>query len=285
MPNLYTVAQVADNVYNISENITDRPIKFSQQLVIGTQRAALIDAGFGIDAGLVDEIRKLTAKPVMCLLTHGDPDHTGGAVWFDQVYMNPADDAILRDAFAPAFRLHAVDVASGHNQALVAHMQAAMSPQANLTYRPVQDGDRFDLGGTVLQALATPGHSLGSMCYVDIAHHLAFTGDSLATMVMSELYDIRCASLATWQTGLRRLQEMLGDSAQLFSGHRTDAFAEHTLSQLISGVDAIIAGDTQNDAPITTMPNGNVQDTAQMQPRIHRLPDSPLVVMYNALNL
>ncbi|WP_054662630.1 MBL fold metallo-hydrolase [Lacticaseibacillus camelliae] len=103
MKNLYTLTQVDPGVYNISENITDRPIKFSQQLVVGTQRAAMIDAGFGIDRDLLKEIRKITQLPVICLLTHGDPDHTGGAELFDQVYMNPADDAVMKPRLIRAF--------------------------------------------------------------------------------------------------------------------------------------------------------------------------------------
>lgn len=162
MDNLYTVTQVADNVYNISDNIMERPIKFSQQVVVGSEKAALIDAGFGIDHELVTVIRTITKKPIICLLTHGDPDHTGGASLFDTVYMNPADDSIMQAGIVPEFRLHAVAVASGQNQELVVHMQATMPQATTLTYQAIQDGDIIDLGDRKLQALATPGHSLGS---------------------------------------------------------------------------------------------------------------------------
>lgn len=285
MNDLYTVTQVAPNVYNISENITDRPINFSQQLVVGTKRAAMIDAGFGIDQDLLTEIRKITDLPVICLLTHGDPDHTGGAALFDEVDMNPADDDIMKAAFDPAFRLHAVDVASGHNTALVAHMKAAMPQATSFTYQPVQDGDTFRLGGRTLVALVLPGHSADSMVYADLSHHIGFTGDSLATLTMSELYDQRCPSLTVWAQGLANLQEQLGDEAQLFSGHRTDAFPPHILSTLQAGVAAIKAGASTTDTPITQMPTGAVSDTQSMHPRAHQLTNSPFVIMYNALNI
>lgn len=285
MKNLYTITPAAAGVYNISENITDRPIKFSQQLVVGKQRAALIDAGFGIDSDLLTEIRKLTTLPVICLLTHGDPDHTGGAVLFDNVYMNPADDALMKAAFDPRFRLHAVDVASGHNAELVAHMKAAEPQDAGFSYQPVHDGDTFALGGTVLTALALPGHSAGSMVYVDVDRRLGFTGDSLATLTMSELYDARCPSLTNWADGLAKLQQLVGDDAQLYSGHRVDAFPPHLLSTLIQGVAAIKAGANQTDTPITQMPTGPVSDSASMHPRTHQLAGTPFVIMYNALNL
>ncbi|MCX2456068.1 MBL fold metallo-hydrolase [Lacticaseibacillus nasuensis] len=285
MENLYTMTQVATRVYNISENITERPIKFSQQLVVGTKRAAMIDAGFGIDRDLLTEIRKITNLPLICLLTHGDPDHTGGAELFDRVYLNPADDAVMKAGFDPRFRLHAIDVASGHNAQLVAHMQADEPQDSSFDYLPVADGDTFDLGNTTLTAVAMPGHSAGSMAYVDVARRLGFTGDSLATLTMSELYDARCPSLTTWQTSLVKLKQLVGDNAKLFSGHRVDAFPEHVLSTLIQGVAEIKATAGRGDLPITQMPTGPVTDSATMQPRSHRIADTPFVVMYNAHNL
>ena len=286
MKDLYTVTEVAPKVYNISENITSRPIKFSQQLVVGSERAVLIDASFGIDGDLVTEIRKITDKPIFLLLTHGDPDHTGGASLFDEVYMSPADDALMKSAFNPAFRLHAIDVASGHNAELVAHMTNDEPQAKSFDYKPVTDGMTFDLGGITLEAVATPGHSMGSMTFVDVANHYAFSGDGLATMVMSELYETRCASLTVWAESLRKLQDVLaGDDSKIFSGHRLDAFPAGTLRALIDAVDDIKSGKTSDDQPITNMPNGNVSDNDQMHPRTHKIANSPMVVMYNALNI
>ncbi|WP_125981735.1 MBL fold metallo-hydrolase [Loigolactobacillus iwatensis] len=285
MNDLYTITQVGEHVYNITENITDRPIKFAQQLVVGEDKAALIDASFGIDTDLIKIIRQVTTKPIICLLTHGDPDHTGGASLFESVYMNPTDDEIMKAAFAPAERLHDVDIASGHNQALVTHMKEKMPTAAFFNYQPLQDGDRFDLGGITLQAVALPGHSKGSMCFVDAANHYGFTGDSLATAVMSELYDTRCASLTAWENAIHQLKAIVGDQAQLFSGHRADAFPAGSLTMLEKGIAEIKAGKTAADQPLTKMPTGAVKDTETMHPRAHRSENSPFIIMYNELNV
>ncbi|AMV61647.1 Hypothetical protein ADU71_2123 [Pediococcus damnosus] len=247
MDNLYTVTPVNDQVYVISENITTRPIKFAQQLIVGKNKAALIDAGFGIDRELLNVIRQITTKPLVCLLTHGDPDHTGGASLFGSVYMNPADDEIMKAAFAPADRLHDVDIASGHNEALVAHMETSMPQATSFNYQPLQDGDTFDLGGIILQAVGMPGHSKGSMCFVDVKNHVGFTGDGIATATMCELYDSRCASLTTWETAIHKLHNLIGDQAQLFSGHRIDAFPVSVLSMLENNIDEIKAGKVEAD--------------------------------------
>ena len=89
------------------------------------------------------------------VLTHGHNDHinaavplrdlTGAPIWF-----NPADrmlwDAVYPDAF----------------------------PDEELG-----DGTRFEVAGTELTALATPGHSPGSTCLHAFTLNTVFTGDTL----------------------------------------------------------------------------------------------------------
>jgi glyoxylase-like metal-dependent hydrolase (beta-lactamase superfamily II) len=42
----------------------------------------------------------------------------------------------------------------------------------------VKDGERLDLGGRTLEVLQTPGHTPDSMCLLDAANGLLFTGDT-----------------------------------------------------------------------------------------------------------
>jgi glyoxylase-like metal-dependent hydrolase (beta-lactamase superfamily II) len=104
-------------------------------------------------APIVDAIggRRVTA----IVLTHGHNDHitaavalreaTGAEVWF-----NPAD-RMLWD---------------------VVHPNTA--PDQELT-----EGSRFDVAGTTLVAVATPGHSPGSTCLYAAGLGTVFTGDTL----------------------------------------------------------------------------------------------------------
>lgn len=43
----------------------------------------------------------------------------------------------------------------------------------------IHDGERFDLGGTTLRAVATPGHTRGHMVFIDDAAGVALTGDHI----------------------------------------------------------------------------------------------------------
>ena len=95
--------------------------------------------------------RKVTA----IVLTHGHNDHLSAAVALRQatgaeIWFNPAD-RMLWDA------VHA-DSAPDHDLA---------------------EGTTFDVAGTTLTAIATPGHSPGSTCLLAADLGTVFTGDTL----------------------------------------------------------------------------------------------------------
>ena len=61
-------------------------------LIEGEEKAALVDTGCGI-GDLAGEVRALTDKPLIILLTHTHFDHDGGVFEFPgvPVYVNPLD--------------------------------------------------------------------------------------------------------------------------------------------------------------------------------------------------
>jgi len=94
-----------------------------------------------------------TVKAV--LLTHGHDDHIRFARQFADlaqapVLMNPADQMLWETLFP------------------------GTTPDG-----PVSDGDSFEVAGTALVALHTPGHSPGSTCFYARSLGTVFTGDTL----------------------------------------------------------------------------------------------------------
>ena len=121
-------------------------------LVGDDDEVLVIDAPHDV-APIVDAIGGRTVTAIV--LTHGHNDHltaavalreaTGAPIWF-----NPAD-RMLWD---------------------VVHPQTA--PDHDLT-----EGTAFDVAGTTLVAVATPGHSPGSVCLYAADLGTVFTGDTL----------------------------------------------------------------------------------------------------------
>ncbi|MDR1539726.1 MAG: MBL fold metallo-hydrolase [Clostridiales bacterium] len=64
-------------------------------LIDGGGNSALVDADCGI-GNVKEYVKKLTNKPLKVFLTHGHIDHATSAHIFDDVYLNPADDALYR---------------------------------------------------------------------------------------------------------------------------------------------------------------------------------------------
>ncbi len=136
--------KVSDSLVVICESHDDKSIVFCMQLVIGTSKAALIDAGNQKDPGLLKLLRRFTALPIALYLTHGHRDHVGNASYFDEIHIGMADCGMLEEG---------------------------------LKLIPLSHGEKIDLGGTVLEAYALSGHTDGAFCFINKNDGYALTGD------------------------------------------------------------------------------------------------------------
>ncbi len=136
--------KITDSLIIISETDVEKNIIFCMQLVIGKKRAALIDSGLKKDSNLLQEIKSYTDLPVALYLTHGHSDHVGNAELFDEVHISELDAWMLND---------------------------------NVSYLPLSDGEKIDLGDVVLEAYALSGHTDGGFCFLNKNDGYALTGD------------------------------------------------------------------------------------------------------------
>ena len=173
------VTLIADKTWLISDYYLDNYF-----LVVGDQKAALIDTGCGI-GNVLDEVKEITDLPLEVLLTHGHLDHCGGMLSIDSCYMHPDDECIAREHYNKPdmikwyieTRVPVRFPGEGHVEALTAMVSDEEHPFFN--YKPIKDGDTWDLGGRILEALHTPGHSAGSVCYLDKTNRILFSGDTV----------------------------------------------------------------------------------------------------------
>ena len=119
--------------------------KVRQFLFTGGAEALLVDAGFP-SGGVAEAVRGLTDKPVKLILTHGDPDHTGGLGAFGECWMHRGDWPMV---------------------------------DSGLQLHPLAEGDVLTCGGWRLEVIEIPGHTPGSVAFFDPARRLLFPGDSV----------------------------------------------------------------------------------------------------------
>lgn len=194
------------------ERIGVTPHVMSAALVIGAERAALIDTGCG--HGELDElVRQHTRLPVTLLITHGDFDHCGGYAMFEDRYMSRLDDEIVEGG--------------------------------RFAHKDLTDGQVFDLGGVALEAIHVAGHTKGSFCFYDRKNNRLFTGDAVNRLPWL-LLD-RCNPLHEYRDNLIALRDRLDGEPDIYCGHSYTAFPYSTLNDCITACDEVLSGVRENE--------------------------------------
>lgn len=134
-------------------------------VIVGDKFAAVWDTGYG-DVDLKGYIEQhITMKPLIVFNSHGHIDHARGNAQFDEVWIHEAD---VEDAR----RVMSFDMPDHPFCEVVKYGKGC-------TFRFVEDGQIFDLGGRTLTIHFAPGHSPGSITAVDSKCRVMFSGDAV----------------------------------------------------------------------------------------------------------
>lgn len=153
-------------------------------LIVGEEKACLIDTGAGIGDPWL-EIRNITDKPVMVLLTHGHLDHFGNSHHFDEVYMSEKDNYWIEKHYGKTELINWFIETRGPvrfpGEGNVEGMKSLVPETLpeSFSYININDGDEWDLGGVTIHAIHTPGHTPGSMSFLSSRSGYLYAGDAL----------------------------------------------------------------------------------------------------------
>ena len=172
----FPVREIAPGTYEIDE--FDCASVF---LIVGAERALLIDTGSGI-GDLGGKLAELTDRPITLVMTHGHGDHAGGLGWFAEYRMHPADWGLYDGMLTVESRRgYASFIAKRSGLTYPYDPIADIRPwpaDAHPRSLPLADGEVFDLGGRVVSAHHCPGHTPGSMVFLDEANSILLIGDA-----------------------------------------------------------------------------------------------------------
>lgn len=147
----------------------------------------IVDPGYGHKKFLeVIRGKKLDLKGI--LLTHHHYDHVG------------AVKGIVTETGCPVY-LHIAD-----------------ADRFKQPVKPIEDGDVFDLAGEEIQAIHTPGHTEGSVCYFSEKSRLAFTGDTIFNVDLGRT-DLDDGDPAKMEATIRNIIDGWSDDIIIYPGH------------------------------------------------------------------
>lgn len=215
-----------------------------EYLIIGKERAALIDTGYGI-GDLKGYIETLTDKPYEVFITHGHVDHAAGAAQFSKVRMNLEDMETEKRHCTLEFRRSVLE-----SQTSLRLPENEFLPQRTESFEPLEDGDVYDLGGITLRWIHVPGHTKGTMAVLIEEERVIMLGDACGVGVLlslpeSESVDVYLESLKKVQ-----LYESLYD--KVLRQHGTCYSTPHVVEDNIENCRDILAG-TDDAVPVEVM--------------------------------
>lgn len=192
------VEQVRPGLWSIPVPIPDNPLRYVLVYAFESARGPyIVDAGWNTDDAWHTLVAGLAAAGFDVgdvqgvLVTHIHPDHYGLAprvreasgAW---VALHPADAALLEHRYEDTADLMAAVSAmlrrNGAPADEIEGLTAASLPMisrvaAGRPDRLLEDGDEPEVPGWDLQALWTPGHSPGHLCFYERRHRLLLSGD------------------------------------------------------------------------------------------------------------
>ena len=189
-------AALAENTWLISDDSFGTGLTFGKAtansyLIVGESRALLFDLAVPAP-GLRQYAQSLAQKPLLTVISHGHPDHIYHMEDFDVLWLSRADWDFPLCALA-----------------------GAELPKKCPQLCDVPDGMQFDLGGRILDVIAIPGHTMGSILLFDRQTGILFSGDAVARRLLYGLTG--CPPLAQFCDDLQKLQ--LLQIQKIYSAH------------------------------------------------------------------
>lgn len=233
----FEIESLAAGVHAISEPFHAEQVR--SHLVLGDERALLIDTGMGIGdlRAVVDE---LTSLPLRVINSHSHWDHIGSNWRFDEIAIHAAEadrlplgvpNRRVGSALAP--------------QELFAPLPTGIDP-TTFSIPPsracalLAGGERFDLGGRTIEIIHAPGHSPGGIVLLDRANGLLFSTD---VAYAGPLYAFGSdADLTDYRRTLAALADLAPALKAVFPSHNAARIEPTMLPAMRDAIEGIVAG-------------------------------------------
>ena len=211
-------------------------------LIVGQERALLIDTAFGIGdlRGLVET---LTDKPVDVVNTHFHGDHSAGNGQFETIFIHKYDIPYLEMSEKAENRLL---------PAPGTYREEDIIPLRSAKHIAMEDGFVFRLGeGHEVEVIHMPGHAAGGCMLLDRKYNLLFSGDAVVftpTLIIGRFpapYYPEYLTVTAFRDALKRALPKCQNVKKLYTGHSVQGISPVYLTDMMDCCEKIIAHPDQ----------------------------------------
>lgn len=263
------VYQFRPNVYELFSENCDGLGDYFMHLIIGPEKAMLIDAGYGLGdvPGLVNHLTG--NKPLVVVNTHEHPDHAYGLCRFDKVYCSEYLVPYLQMQNAHMWD-YLFDEYGDNIWLQFDRKDLPVFKKYEIV--GVKDGYTFNLGGDYeVELIFTGGHSPGHAAYLDKKAKILFTGDNICSDVSS------CGSinvprpgpygentnLSVYRDNVKRLVGRMNEYDYIFPNHFITNIENNLMPNILEACDAVLANPESYDYKKETWNKGGTDSTVR----------------------
>jgi len=192
-------------------------------LFIGTERALLVDTGFGQTGSLKKLVESLTDKPLMLVITHADPDHIGNNAEFGEAYLHPAE---------------------------MARFSLSENPNSQASF--IWEGDVIDIGGRKFEVVLIPGHTPGSIALLDRENRIIVSGDSISAGPVFMFGEGR--NIYAYMASLEKLIAMKNSFSEIYPSHGPLPLQAGQIDKSLAAANKLLLNEISPEEPPFPLP-------------------------------
>jgi glyoxylase-like metal-dependent hydrolase (beta-lactamase superfamily II) len=268
------VYQFRDNLYALLTENNDGGGDVWMFLIVGPEKAMLIDTAFGLGdiKGLADTISG--GKPLIVVNTHEHFDHAYGNCRFDKVYCHEYLVPYLQMQHEHMWDYLFDDY--GDNIWL-AYDRKDLPQFKKYEIVGLKDGYKFNLGGDhEVEIVFTGGHSAGHAAYIDKKNRIVFIGDDIIsdTAGCGSINVTRPGphgentSLKVWRDNLKRLIDRMDEFDYVYPGHFMLDIENGVMLDTLQALDEVLANPESYTYKIEKWAKGANEPTVRYYKRV-----------------